>query len=216
MRANVAPQMSEAPAGKIREEPVRGAGFWRRLAAHVLVDLPLLTVLLMPVMCGVLLQVYGLERMMAPGGVQPPWWWNLVLNAVLLLALVGLWKATQATPGKKAFGLKIVDGRTGGVAATWRLGVRSLGYLVASLPVVPWKIELMGRRETLWLPLCFGFLWICVDRYRRGWHDMLSGTVTVVTERGGSEGDEQSRVLGRLRGEETAELASVEGENRIS
>jgi len=37
----------------------------------------------------------------------------------------------------------------------------------------------MGLRETLWLPVGLGFFWILFDPRNRGWHDILSGTITV-------------------------------------
>lgn len=199
-----------------RDEPVRGAGFWRRLAAHALVDLPLLMLVLTPLLFIVMLRVYGLERMLVPGEVQPPWWWNVILNAVLLAALVALWKMTQATPGKQVFRLKIVDGTTGGKASTGKLLVRSIGYLVASLPIVPVHFDVLGQTETLWLPLCLGFFWILIDRYHRGWHDLLSGTITVSADQADEEDglDEEMRELRRLTRLEGTKKKTGSGESR--
>jgi len=165
-------------------ESIQGAGFARRLAAHLLVDLPLVMLILIPVLFVLLLRVHGLEAMATPGAVEPPWWWNAILNAVLVVAVVALWKFTQATPGKKVFRLKIVDAKTGEAASTGRLWLRAIGYFVASLPFIPVKLTLMGQTETTWLPLGAGFFWILVDRKNRGWHDLLSGTVTVAASRG--------------------------------
>lgn len=167
-----------------QRKPVHGAGFWRRLAAHALVDFPIITIVLIPVMFALMLRIYGLAGMMkiVESGEQlrTPWWCDLILYTGIFIAMVVLWKTMQATPGKKVFGLKVVDGWTGKPAATWKLSVRSVGYLVASLPLLPVKIEMLGSKEVLPIPLCFGFLWILIDRYHRGWHDLLSGTVTVL------------------------------------
>jgi uncharacterized RDD family membrane protein YckC len=75
--------------------------------------------------------------------------------------------------------LKIVRLKDGGVPTLWQWTLRALGYLISSLPVIPIPVEMLGRRENLWVPLCFGFLWILFDPRHRGWHDLMSGTVTV-------------------------------------
>jgi len=168
---------------ELNTAPVRGASFWVRAAAHLLVDLPILLVLTVPPMMILMIRVFGIEAILTPGAAEIPWWWNLIFNAVIVLFLVGLWKFTQATPGKQAFRLRIVRLADGGVPTLRQWTVRALAYLVSSLPVLPVPIEMMGKKDVLWVPLCFGFVWILIDPRRRGWHDMLSGTVTVAIPR---------------------------------
>lgn len=172
---------------------VRGAAFGVRALAH-LVDLTLLTsglcVLSLPLVV----------RMAIDGTTEiPVWmrWLELPFDLFLLFGVVVLWRKTQTTPGKKLFGLSIVDSRTGGMPSWKQLYLRYAGYLLAILPIVPFRFLLrlwpdpgplaqatLGRFEgwegwLLGLPLGFGFLWILIDRRRRGWHDLISGTVTV-------------------------------------
>lgn len=182
---------------ELRVGPVRGASFWVRAMAH-LIDLTLVS----SVMCVFTLPL--VIRMVLTGTMDlPVWvrWLEIPFDLTLLVGVVVIWKKTQTTPGKKLFGLRIVDLRTGG-PPTWRqLIVRYFGYLLGFLPMIPirvlerlwpevsalmpvalgalngWESWVMGP------PLCFGFLWILADSRHRGWHDLLSGTVTVSAPR---------------------------------
>ncbi len=178
---------------ELRESPVRGASFWVRSLAH-LIDLTLVS----SVMCVFTLPL--MMQMVATGTMEVPvWgrWLEIPFDLTLLVGVVVLWKKTQTTPGKKLFGLRIVDSRTG-VKPTWRqVIVRYFGYFLGFLPMIPFRVlerALPGLSALMptasgaphgwegWVmgpPLCFGFLWILVDPRRRGWHDLLSGTVTV-------------------------------------
>jgi uncharacterized RDD family membrane protein YckC len=159
--------------------PVRGASFWIRAAAHLLVDLPVLLLLTVPLTFIVVIRQFGPSGLLSLSADQIPWWWNVVFNVAITILLIGVWKFSQATPGKQVFGLKIVRSADGGVPSLWQWTLRAVGYLVASLPVVPVPVEMLGRRETLWVPLGLGFFWILIDVRNRGWHDLMSGTITV-------------------------------------
>ncbi len=76
------------------------------------------------------------------------------------------WQILSATPGKLLFSARIVDARTGGKPTFGRFIIRYLGYVVS----------------TLFLGL--GFLWVAWDPQKRGWHDMLAGTLVVRPRRG--------------------------------
>jgi uncharacterized RDD family membrane protein YckC len=164
---------------ELQAVPVRGANFWVRSAAHLLVDLPILMFLTVPLTLVIMVRVYGLDSVITPGAVQIPWWWNVVFNVAIIGVLMARWENCQATPGKQVFHLKIVRLADGGVPTRWQWMVRAVAYIISSLPIIPVPIEMMGLRETLWLPLGLGFLWILFDSRNRGWHDILSGTITV-------------------------------------
>jgi uncharacterized RDD family membrane protein YckC len=85
-----------------------------------------------------------------------------VLPAV---AVVLFWIYRQATPGKMAIGARIVDATTGGKPTTGQLIGRYLAYYVSTLP------------------LLIGFIWVGIDQRKRGFHDMLAGTVVVRARR---------------------------------
>ncbi len=71
------------------------------------------------------------------------------------------WARGGQTPGMRPFGLVVVrdkDGSRIGWGAAW---LRLLGMYVAS--------------SVFYL----GFIWIFVDKRRRGWHDLIAGTVII-------------------------------------
>jgi uncharacterized RDD family membrane protein YckC len=88
-------------------------------------------------------------------------WGEAMANVIGALVILLFWVEWQATPGKRALGLRIVDAETGGPPAIGRLVLRYIGYLVAALP------------------LGLGYLWALWDPRRQGWHDKMAGTVVV-------------------------------------
>ena len=88
----------------------------------------------------------------------------LVIVAAFLVTLgyfPWFWAHGEATPGMRMFSLRLVRDRDGG----------PLGRGEAILRLV----ELWISGAVLYL----GFVWILVDRRRRGWHDLIAGTVMV-------------------------------------
>ena len=144
-------------------EPAAGnleyVGFWKRLLAAV-IDIMILTVVLTPIMIG----IYGLshfdpQRLTSGQFEGGKWGWLIDLGIAVTAIL--FWRFRGATPGKMAISARIVDAKTGGRPSTVRLVVRYVAYLVSTLP------------------FCLGFLWIAFDRKKRGWHDLIAGTVVV-------------------------------------
>jgi uncharacterized RDD family membrane protein YckC len=90
--------------------------------------------------------------------------WELLLPLAVAVAIIGFWRYCGATPGKIAFGLKIVDAATGGPPTLLRLVLRYAGYVVSAFP------------------LYLGFLWIAVDRRKQGWHDKIGRTIVIHSE----------------------------------
>ncbi|HEC8924844.1 TPA: RDD family protein [Salmonella enterica subsp. enterica serovar Stanley] len=143
------------------------AGFWLRTGA-CLVD-SFFSLLLLPVT----ITFYGTDYFLSdslflgPADVAINW----IVPAVLTVIL---WRGFQATPGKMALRLRILDAESGCSASTRQYIGRYLGYMVSTIP------------------LGLGFFWIAFDRRKQGWHDKLAGTVVVrsiripcVTLRGG-------------------------------
>jgi uncharacterized RDD family membrane protein YckC len=145
---------------------VEYAGFWVRLGA-TLID----TVLLMAITLPLLFAIYGwdyfdpeLNTNMFAGPA------DFLINWVFpLVAAIWFWRARQATPGKMALRLRIVDAKSGQTLSTGQCVIRYFAYLLSTLP------------------LFLGFLWIAFDRRRQGWHDKLAGSVVVRGKRKGSE-----------------------------
>ena len=131
------------------------AGFWIRLAAHVIDSLIILAV----GFAMVLLLFGGMPQpdpTAAPGPAI-----DLVLGLVVAIAVVIFWRTRGATPGKMLCGLRIVDSTTLGPLSTGQCIGRYLAYIVSALP------------------LLLGYLWIAVDRRKQGFHDKLASTFVV-------------------------------------
>jgi uncharacterized RDD family membrane protein YckC len=138
------------------------AGFWNRVWASI-ID----TILVLLIVYPIVVWIYGWEYFdeekpnlfMGPADFLITW----VLPAV---ACILFWITRQATPGKMAFSMRIVDAATGGAPSLWQAIVRYIGYIVA------------------FLPLGLGIFWVAFDRRKQGWHDKLAGTLVMrVVER---------------------------------
>ena len=88
-------------------------------------------------------------------------WMELLLMVIAAFGYFGLsWRRGGQTLGMRAWRLRVV--RTDGGVPAWRaLGIR---YVVAIASLAAGAL---------------GFLWSLIDRERRTWHDMASGTVLV-------------------------------------
>jgi uncharacterized RDD family membrane protein YckC len=144
----------EPAAGKLEY-----VGFWKRFLA-AMIDIMILTVVLTPIMVG----LYGLshfdpQRLLSGQLESGKWDWLVELG--IAVAAILFWRFRGATPGKMAISARIVDAKTGRRPPTWRFIVRYIAYIVSTLP------------------FCLGFLWIAFDRKKRGWHDLIAGTVVV-------------------------------------
>jgi len=129
------------------------AGFWERALA-LLIDWLIVVVISMPVIVVTSGAAYfSLD----------PWRrsWDLVIAAIVGVAIVSFWRYCGATPGKLAVGIKVVDAQTGHTPAMSRLVLRLVCYLVSALPFY------------------LGFLWAAIDRRKQAWHDKIAGTLVV-------------------------------------
>lgn len=127
-------------------------GFWRRVLASI-VDSVLQALLLLPL--GLLLAaVISHEVLVAVIN-------NLANMVISVVAILWLWHKFGATPGKMLFKARILDEKTLKPPKFGRLVLRYAGYVPSSLA------------------LGLGFLWVAWDRKKRGWHDLMAGTVVV-------------------------------------
>lgn len=152
-----------AVSGVPPRHPVVLAGFASRLLA-TLIDviwmLPLSAALLM---LGAALHGGGT----ATAYPTPPA--KAMLNLLLGLLVLNCWAGpSQATPGKRVLGLRIVDARTGGHAPHAHLVLRYVGYLLSALP------------------LGLGYFWMLWDPRRQTWHDKLGQTLVIREAPGGA------------------------------
>lgn len=91
------------------------------------------------------------------------------LAAIMILVVVVLaiayfpffWARGGQTPGMKVFRLQVVRDRDGGPLSGGQAIMRLVGYWINGIV------------------LYIGFAWVLVDARRRGWHDLIAGTVVI-------------------------------------
>lgn len=88
----------------------------------------------------------------------------ILQNIFPVVAVLAFWIYKSATPGKMVTKLIIVDAETGGKPSTGKFIIRYIGYILASIP------------------FGLGLFWVAIDKRKRGWHDMLAGTVVIRQE----------------------------------
>ena len=92
-------------------------------------------------------------------GAAAPW----VASVVFPVYFVGCWGATGQTMGMKVAGLSVVRSSDGGRLSWSGAVLRFVGLVVALAP------------------LYAGVIWAAFDERKRGWHDMIAGTVVIQT-----------------------------------
>jgi len=88
----------------------------------------------------------------------------LGLLAVVVVSLAyfpWFWARGGQTPGMRPFGLRVVRDSDGGAVGGGQAIVRLIGLWVSAIA------------------LYIGYIWIFIDERRRGWHDLIAGTVVI-------------------------------------
>jgi uncharacterized RDD family membrane protein YckC len=145
-------------------DDVEYAGFWVRVGASM-IDSVLVMCLVYPVLVAVYGWAYFDRPMFAPTGLAD----FLVSYVLPAAAIIAFWISRQATPGKMALQLRVVDAKTGGTLTIVQSLIRYVGYYVSAIP------------------LFIGFVWIAFDPRKQGWHDKLASTVVIRSRRRGPE-----------------------------
>lgn len=155
-------QAPDEPAGPA--PGVRFAGPGARLAAYIIDGL------IMGVVFVLLLFVLGAIVSASLGSSGSGGAGAAVIG--MLLAVVGFgifnlvyfpwfWVRGGQTPGMKLMAIKVVRDVDGGPVSMSSAVLRLVGYWINNVV------------------LYIGFAWILVDKRRRGWHDLIAGTVVV-------------------------------------
>ena len=150
---NMNEEMHEA-----REGAPEYAGFWIRAGAAV-IDMLLMTVVFYLLYGDAYFEAYDY---LGGSGAQREWM-EFVLPAV---ATVLFWVYFQATPGKMAVGVKLIDANGRGKPTVGQCIGRYFAYIPSLL--------FFG----------LGFLWVVFDKRKQGWHDKLAGTLVIKKARG--------------------------------
>lgn len=144
------------PSANISSElAVVYAGFWRRTGA-ALIDTIIAMIIMVPLIYMFYGEFFATDDLssIAPSGL-------ILENIIPIVLTVFFWTMYKATPGKMAVGCEIVNAKTGEKMGIGRSIVRYLGYFISTLP------------------LGLGFLWIVFNKRKRGWHDLIAGTVVI-------------------------------------
>ena len=150
-------QEESTPASLETKQEPKYVGFWARFAANFL-DGILISIFVSP---GSIWLAYETERRVGSNDWGAALAFYSVLYILSQVILLVLWCKKQASIGKMAISVKIVDARTGGAPTKGQLIGRYFAYVLS------------------WLPLGLGFLWIAFDSKKQGWHDKLAGTAVV-------------------------------------
>jgi len=139
------------------EQNVEYAGFWVRVGAMI-IDTLLIMVILVPL----LVAIYGWAYFEAANTRLFAGPADFLLSWVApAVAVIVFWIYRQATPGKMALSIRIVDAATGNPPSTGQCVGRYFAYFVSIFP------------------LGLGLLWVAFDKRKQGWHDKLAGTVVI-------------------------------------
>jgi uncharacterized RDD family membrane protein YckC len=140
---------------------VRFAGHGPRLVAYIVdgiiigLIIGVLSLVLVAILAGAIASESGGA---AIGGV-------LLYVALIFLVSVAyfpwFWTRGGQTPGMRLFRLRVVRDADGGPVSGTAAALRLLGYWVNGAVFY------------------IGFIWIFVDKRRRGWHDLIAGTVVI-------------------------------------
>lgn len=143
------------------EENIEYAGFWVRAGA-TMIDTLLICCITLPLS----VLIYGWGYLSYEGLIQGPA--DFLISWVSpLIGTVWFWTKRQATPGKAALSLRVVDAETGQSLSIGQSIGRYLGFFVSLIP------------------LGLGFIWIGIDSRKQGWHDKLASTVVVRAKNNG-------------------------------
>jgi len=127
-------------------------GFWKRVLASI-IDNVLLSIACLPMM----FLLYQVIKQDTTAELT----YNVLSTVASIVVVLLFWQFKQSTPGKMIFSARIVDAETFGKPSFGKLVIRYLGYIPSTLV------------------FCLGFLWVAWDKKKRGWHDMMAGTLVV-------------------------------------
>jgi len=144
---------SVAPdAETLNLEKMRYAGFWIR-ALTTAIDIFFIIIFII-----LFLSIFVITAGHIPSELVAI---ELIVQVIIVCGGLMMWIKWGATPGKMLKKIVIVDEKTGGKLSLKQCFIRYLAQIPSTL--------VFG----------LGYLWIAIDDKKRGWHDILSGTVVI-------------------------------------
>ena len=150
------------------------AGFWIRVGANI-IDL-IIFAIIYSISYWLLLLIFSdlfsaniyymdIDRTIQQGNTFMTFWDILFKNILPFIATIWFWLKFQATPGKMAANLRLVDAKSGNTIST----KQSIGrYFAQIISIIPFGL---------------GYFWIAIDQKNQSWHDKLAGTVVIRSRR---------------------------------
>jgi uncharacterized RDD family membrane protein YckC len=140
---------------------IRWAGYGARLVAYILDGLVIagLTIAASIVLL-ILLAIFlsgGSNGLAAVTGLV----WVAVIIVLTLAYFPYFWSRGGQTPGMRVLRIRVVRDRDGGPVTGGQAVIRLVGYWISGAAFY------------------LGYIWIFIDGRRRGWHDLIAGTVVV-------------------------------------
>lgn len=131
------------------------SGFWIRLGAS-LIDIIILIAITFPMLYMIYGETLYYSEEFILGGAD-----FMISYLMPFVATILFWMYKSATPGKMVVKAIIVDAKTGNAPTIKQSIIRYFGYIVSMIP------------------LCLGYIWVCWDSRKQGWHDKMAGTVVI-------------------------------------
>jgi len=165
--------MTDQPAStwEAPEEPggpapgLEYGGFGPRLIAYlidvVIVGIVVTVIMLLAIAIGFASGDLVVGQAPGNGAVAPLIVGAVAVTVISISYFPWYWMHGGATPGMRMFGLRVVRDRDGGTISLGSAVARVIGMWVSSAVMY------------------IGFIWVFVDKRRRGWHDLIGGTVVV-------------------------------------
>jgi len=137
------------------QAPLRYAGFWIRFAAFV-IDSILQVIVTLPLLWA----IYGPGILDSTEYVNGAW--EVVISYILPFILyIFCWVRYGGTPGKRLLGIRLLNEKTGEHVSIGVGVLRYVGFFISAMI------------------LFLGFVWVALDKKKKGLHDHIASTVVV-------------------------------------
>jgi uncharacterized RDD family membrane protein YckC len=151
-----APPIDSGPA-----PGVKFAGYGARLVAYI-VDAIVLGIVIAVLSVVFIALIAGAAANDSGGAaIGSTFIYVILILVVSVLYFPYFWANGGATPGMKMLHIRVVRDADGGPIGWGPAILRLIGYWVNSVV------------------LYVGYIWIFIDKRRRGWHDLIAGTVVI-------------------------------------